>query len=184
MKQTKTQHIRDLIERIARINAAEEWFDDLSPTQLAVLSYLVRANRFSRSPSHVAEFLVTTRGTVSQTLQVLARKGMIEKIPSQTDRRWASYEATKVGLSALDHATIIDETLEKMDSQTREVLTNALGTLVRNALNARDRRSFGLCKTCRYYRPKKHGGFCTLLSEELIPEDGLKICHEHQMIAS
>lgn len=183
MKRSTTQHIRDLIERIARINAAEEWFDDLSPTQLAVLSYLAKANRFSRAPSQVAEFLVTTRGTVSQTLKVLARKGLIEKIPSQTDRRWASYEPTNAGLSALGRRTIIDEMIEKMDTKAKNALADGLETLVRSALGARDKKRFGVCKTCRHYARKKAGGFCTLLNEKLTRKDSLKICHEHQEAA-
>ena len=180
MKQPATQHIRDLLERIVRINAAEEWSDELSPTQLTALSYLVQANRFSRSPSQVAEFLATTRGTVSQTLKVLARKGLIEKILSQADRRWASYEVTKAGLSALNRSTVIDEVLEGLNTQTTNALAIGLEALVRDALKARGRRRFGVCKTCRYYKPKGTGGFCTLLREELTKKDAEQICHEYQ----
>lgn len=180
MKQPVSQHIRNLIERIVRINAAEEWSDEVSPTQLAALSYLVQANRFSRSPSQVAEFMATTRGTVSQTLKVLARKGLIEKKQSDTDRRWASYQVTNAGLEALKRLTVIDEVLEGLDSETTNALAIGLETLVRDALKARGRRRFGVCKTCRYYKHKKSGGFCTLLHEELTTKDASQICHEYQ----
>ena len=93
--ENKNQHrIRDLIERIARLNSADEWTDDLNPTQWSALSYLSQANQFSRSPSQVAEFMAATRGTVSQTLKALARKELIIEIRSQIDRRWISYDVT------------------------------------------------------------------------------------------
>jgi len=77
MEPASRHHIRELIERLARVSAADEWADDLNPTQKAALAYLARANQYSRSPSQVAEFLAATRGTVSQTLKALARKGLI-----------------------------------------------------------------------------------------------------------
>lgn len=183
MKQTNARHIRDLLERIVRINAAGEWSDDLSPTQLSVLSYLVQANRFSRAPSQVAEFMATTRGTISQTLKVLARKGLIEKIPSQTDRRWASYQVTNVGLQALANAGGLEDVLNGLDCQTSDALTTGLETLIRHALAARGYRPFGICKACRHFKQKKSGGFCSLLREELSSQDANQICHEYNEVA-
>lgn len=180
MKRPAKRHIRDLIERIARINASEEWSGQLSPAQLAALSYLAEANRFSRSPSQVAGFLATTRGTVSQTLKVLARKGLIEKIPSETDRRWASYQVTKAGQDALSRSTVFDQVLEDMEPETSDALASSLEVLIRDTLRARGMRRFGQCRTCRHYKPLQKGGLCTLLNEKLSREDARLICHEHQ----
>jgi len=62
--------IDDLVERLARISAADNWAEALNPPQRAALSYLSRANRVLRCPSHMA----VTRGTASQTLKSLERK--------------------------------------------------------------------------------------------------------------
>ena len=79
---TDTQTIRDLIDRLTRLAAAEEWNGPLNPSQFAALNYLARANRFSRATSHVADFLATTRGTASQTLKALSRKELIAETSS------------------------------------------------------------------------------------------------------
>lgn len=176
----KTHRIRELIERIARINAADEWTDGLNPTQWAALSYLARANRFSRSPSQVAEFMTATRGTVSQTLKALARKGLIEEVRSETDRRWISYNINKKGEQALERSTVVDEAIDGLEPEQAEVLIEGLEGLVRSALRARDKKPFGQCRTCRYHRPAKSGGFCNLLNEKLTQEESRQICHEYQ----
>lgn len=182
-RQTNPQHMRDLIERVARINAADEWRDDLNPTQWAALSYLARANRFSRSPSQVAAFMSATRGTVSQTLKALARKELIAEIRSETDRRWISYAVGPKGRQVLDRSTVIDEAIETLGSSRIQSLIEGLEALVRGALKARDQRSFGLCKTCPHHKSKRAGAYCMLLHEELTREEAEQICFEHQEAA-
>ncbi len=149
-------------------------------TQWAAFSYLARANRFSRSPSHVAEFMASTRGTVSQTLKALARKSLIEEVRSETDRRWISYAVASKGREALDRSTVIDAASENLLPSTAASLSRGLQLLVRSALKAGNRKPFGICKTCRYNQPKGNGGFCLLLNEVLAPEEVLQICCEHE----
>ena len=75
MSQSRT--LTDLLDRLARLHLASRRDDALNPAQAAALDYLARANRFSRMPSAVADYLAATRGTVSQTLKALAAKGLI-----------------------------------------------------------------------------------------------------------
>ena len=103
--------IRHLLDRLCRLAAAEEWTADLNPSQSAALAYLARANRFSRSPSQVADYLSSTRGTVSQTLKALHRKGYVAEVRSDTDRRSISYDVTRSGLAALGAAGLFEEPL-------------------------------------------------------------------------
>ena len=183
MKNAPRRRILDLIERIARLNAADEWTDGLNPTQWTALSYLARANRFSRSPSQVTEFMAATRGTVSQTLKALARKGLIEEVRSETDRRWISYAVTGDGEAALDRATLAEEALGTVDKALIDPLADGLEALLSGALAARGKRPFGLCRTCRHHKPKKAGGYCALLNEHLAPEETRQICYEHENAA-
>ncbi len=180
MKQRPRRHILDLIERIARINAADEWSGGLNPTQWTALSYLARANRFSRAPSQVTEFMAATRGTVSQTLKALARKGLIEEIRSETDRRWISYVVTEAGAATLDRSTLAEDALKGLDPSQVDPLADGLEAFLRGALKARGGRPFGLCKTCRHHKSRRTGGYCTLLDEDLAPEETRQICYEHE----
>lgn len=183
MTQEPKNEIRDLIERIGRINAADEWAGDLNPTQTAALSYLARANRFSRSPSQVSEFLSATRGTVSQTLKALARKGLISEVRSDADRRSISYEVTETGRNALVPATVIDQALEGLDEPVLQDLARSLRALIKAALVARGKRSFGICRECRYHQQQGGRGYCTLLNQPLAAYETGQICHEHQTAA-
>ena len=91
----------DLVDRLYRLNAAGDWADTLNPTQRMALAYLARANRFSRCPSHVAEYMALTRGTASQTLKALVRKKLIRSQRSSKDGRSISYQVTEQGLHVL-----------------------------------------------------------------------------------
>ena len=61
------------------------------------MAYLARANRFSRGPSHLADWLGTTRGTVSQTLKALERDGLISRKAYPTVPVTVEYALTPLG---------------------------------------------------------------------------------------
>ncbi len=90
-----SQRLRSLLDRTSRLLQAGHRTGDLNPPQVAALAYLSRANRFSRSPSQVADYLSATRGTVSQTLHALEGKGLIVPVRSDQDRRSLRYDLTE-----------------------------------------------------------------------------------------
>jgi len=183
MKTQKQNRIKELIDRIGRISAADEWGEEINPTQRTALSYLARANRFSRSPSQVSDFMTATRGTVSQTLKALAKKGLIEEVRSEHDKRSISYSVTKQGEAFFEKQNIIEDALSHLDDAESSRLLDGLETLVRNALELRSLRPFGVCKTCIHHKKKPRGGFCQLLDEELSEIEIAQICHEHSQVA-
>tara|TARA_R110002110_G_scaffold138271_4_gene323912 strand:- start:1157 stop:1681 length:525 start_codon:yes stop_codon:yes gene_type:complete len=169
-----------MLDRIARITASGDWGGEINPTQRAALSYLTNANRFSRSPSQVADYLSATRGTVSQTLKALARKGLVHEIRSELDKRTISYDVTEEGHAALNVRTVIDNALSQLSETKLNNLSCQLSDLIRQALMARGGRSFGVCRTCRHHRADTAGAFCLLLNEPLLPAEADLICHEHE----
>ncbi|WP_420332566.1 MarR family winged helix-turn-helix transcriptional regulator [Roseibium sp.] len=179
MKNESRSRVRTVLDRLQRLNASEDWADDLNPAQRSALGYLVRANRFSRSPSQVADYLCTTRGTASQTLKALEKKGLIERSAPDDDKRTISYDVTQAGFDAADRVDSLDEALERLDIENAVRLEETLSELIRIQLAARGFRSFGLCKTCKYHRPEKSGLYCTLLQVDLSPEQAGQLCHEH-----
>ncbi|CTQ60077.1 MarR family winged helix-turn-helix transcriptional regulator [Roseibium album] len=174
-----SQVIRDLIDRLSRLNAAEDWNGPLNPSQFAALSYLARANRFSRAPSHVAEYLVTTRGTASQTLKALARKGLICESRSETDKRSIRYDVTDLGKDMMKAPSGLANVIDDLPDEIVNGLTGSLKTLVREILKTRKGRSFGLCRTCAHHRKRGNEAYCKLLDVPLAPADANEICHEH-----
>ncbi|WP_299615997.1 MarR family transcriptional regulator [uncultured Tateyamaria sp.] len=181
MTSNQTQ-LRDLLHRIARLVVSEGWEEDLNPTQRAALRYLARANRFSRAPSHVADYLSATRGTVSQTLKALSRKGLIKEFPSETDRRSISYEPTPEGLmraSADDSMTVV---LSDLPDEDASDFVDHLSGFISAMLAQRGNRTFGMCSSCLHHEKRDHDGYCKLLGVELAPEERQQLCHEHREV--
>lgn len=174
-----SDHIRALVTRIARLDAAENWEDDLNPAQIAALQYLARANRFSRAPSHVAEYLGTTRGTTSQTLKALERKGCVTETPSETDRRSISYTLTDAGRAAVARQNTLTEVVKGLSAEDQDRLRDTLTVILTASLAANGGRAFGMCETCVHHQRTGTGAFCGLLSLPLAPAETQQICHEH-----
>lgn len=173
-------HIHALISRLARLDGAETWSDALNPAQIAALEYLSRANRFSRAPSHVAEYLGTTRGTMSQTLKALMRKGYVSETRSDADKRSIRYDLTAEGSAVLARSTALAGAIESLPECERHVLSKSLSTILETAVTMRGGRAFGVCATCAFHRSAGHGAFCELLSVPLASEETDQICHEHE----
>ena len=177
----------ELMERLGRIVAGDNWAEGLNPTQRAALSYLARANRFSRRPSAVAEYLAATKGTVSQTLQALERKGFAERKASETDGRAARYDPTPSGLRALKGRRASLAALEAMDRRQIDHLTSSLEAAIGGLLAARGGRAFGVCRSCRHFQRAAPDGDphrCGLLHVPMTAGDAEKICVEHEESAT
>jgi DNA-binding MarR family transcriptional regulator len=90
-----------VLERLARLMRSEEHAEGLNPAQWEGLRYLGRANRFSNSPGALTRYLGATKGTVSQTLMALERKGFIAKSSRPGEKRSITLRLTTRGESAL-----------------------------------------------------------------------------------
>jgi DNA-binding MarR family transcriptional regulator len=177
-----------LLERIGRTLHNDGHSEGLKPTQWEALRYFARANRFSRSPSALTAYLGMTKGTVSQTMTALERKGLIDKTTGAADRRHVQVEVTAKGRKLLksDPLDGMAAALSRLPAGHRRELKNDLGEILRMTLRQRDGHPFGACKTCRYFQKNAPGGAphkCGLLLEPLSTADGEMICVEQEEAA-
>ena len=177
-----------LLERIARILQNDGHSEGLKPTQWEALRYFARANRFSRSPSALTAYLGMTKGTVSQTMSALERKGLIDKTTGEADRRHIQIEVTAKGEKLLtrDPLENLSASLSKLPAGQRKELKEGLGDFLRATLRQRKGQPFGACRTCRYFEKNALGGAphkCGLLEEPLSAADSEMICVEHEEAA-
>ncbi len=177
-----------LLERLSRILQNEGHAGGLKPTQWEVLRYLARANRFSRSPSAVTAYLGMTKGTVSQTLNALERKGLIRKKSDPADLRNLRLELTARGAALLGRDPLdgLTTAAGRLTASERRHLSDGLEKTLRAALRRRGGRPFGVCKTCRFFEKNAKDGAphrCGLLEVPLSAEDGEKICVEQEPAA-
>jgi DNA-binding MarR family transcriptional regulator len=176
---TEDEEIAELLDRIARLHSARRRSAALPEAQVAALDYLARANRFSRTPSAVADYLAATRGTVSQTLIALARKGLVTDDPAPDDRRSRVYSLTPKGQAEIGRAGGGPDWRGAGQDARAALLIGlraALAVMIREAGG----RTFGLCRSCRHHRPGEGGAFCALLGMALAPAETDQICAEHQ----
>jgi len=156
----------------------------LQPVHFQVLNFLARANKHSDTPAAVANYLGMTRGTVSQSLIILEKKGYIEKRPDNKDKRVVHLRLRPEGAEVLkqarpsdlfDGATSILRSSENPPSDTN-VFQQALTALQK----ANQSQSFGVCKTCRNFSSRDGGFFCELTQQPLSIEESEQICQEHK----
>ena len=176
---TDKLHVRDLINRLARLDSARGWAGNLNPTQLSMLGYLAQANRFSRSPSHVAEYLGTTRGTATQSLKSLLQKGYLTELRSEVDKRVISYELTKTGQLVARTPAPLQTALASLGHEERQVLQRILNSLLLDIITRNKGREFGFCRDCIHHQNRDGAPYCALLTLALTPDEAGQICHEH-----
>ena len=169
-----------LVERLAHVLREElrtvATAHGLALAQLEVLRYLARANRFSDTVSGLVDYLGATKGTLSQTVSALERKGLVERLPDAGDGRVQHCRLTEAGeevVRASRCSVMVQRVL--LDDATADRVEG----LLRNLLNARGGWAFGVCATCAHHRVTDQGRRCALLGVYLTEDDATRICKEH-----
>ena len=85
---TESIDVAVLLNRLSRIAHALQFSNGLNPAQWEALRYIGRANRYSASPTALADYVGSTKGTVSQTLIALEAKGYVSR---SRKTRYASF---------------------------------------------------------------------------------------------
>lgn len=173
------------LERLARVMRAREHADGLNPAQREALRYLARANRFSNTPGALTRYLGATKGTISQTLMTLERKGLIAK--AARDARAVRLSLTDRGreMLARDPWTELAADAEELGGKTRRRTQRGLEELLARELQRAGLASFGICSGCKFFREKGRDGdaggshLCMLFEAALTAEDAGCICIEH-----
>ena len=183
--------VTDLLERLAQFQRAYQQGDGLNPAQWTALRFFARANRYSRSATALTAFLGSTKGTVSQTLNALERKRLIVRRPDPRDGRAAKVELTDAGRAQLEQDPLngLDAAVAELMPAAQRELLDHLTRLLATLQKLNDRRAFGICQTCRFFRRNdavgEDGGphRCGLTLEPLADSDIDLICAEHQRAA-
>ena len=176
----------EYLTRITRLIQAEERASaaGLLPVQLHALDYLARCNRYSDRPAAVGDYLQITKGTASQTLLALDRRGLIEKRADAEDRRVVRLRITRKGHALLRRAMpppLVGGALDTLQASEQKKLLAALDALLRRLQVVNNGRTFGVCHTCRHFQRDADDHFRRgLTTEPLSSTDGRRICREHE----
>lgn len=174
----------ELVERLGNLMRTElrksGADESLQPVQLQALVYLSKANRYSNTPQALADYLGLTKGTVSQTLLLLDRRGLIERFEDDIDRR-----VVRLRLSAAGEQFLYE-------SQPSLAWTNATRNIspnrIRNAVSAlrealtqlqedNEGSTFGPCTSCRQcQRLSQRVSRCGLKGDRISGPEMRRIC--------
>lgn len=175
-----------LIDRISTLVRSEERKKytalGLQPIQGQILDYLAQCNSMSDTPAAVAEYFGLTKGTVSQSLQVLERKGYIEKNPNEQDRRILHLRLSASGESVLKEIQACDiypATEHTIPKEQFDALNQALLSTLLALQKANNLKSFGVCYSCYYFLELDQHYHCDLTQQPLNQHAAVKICREH-----
>jgi DNA-binding MarR family transcriptional regulator len=141
-----------LLLQAARIVQAEGYDGELSPAQWMALRFFASANQFSRTPSALADFQSTTRGTATQTIKALVAGGYLRQLKSKADRRCVNLQLTVRGRRAVarDPFESLVRAIAALDTPGRIGLHAGLQHVLASAGGTH--RRFGGCRDCSHIR--------------------------------
>jgi MarR family transcriptional repressor of emrRAB len=179
-----------LIERIGTIIRAEERKKyaalGLQPIHIQVLDYLSACNSYSNTAVGVTEYFGLTKGTVSQTLQVLERKGYVEKQVDEEDARVTHLTLSKNGELLLEKANnddVFEQAQQAVLSKEYETLDDALRMTLFTLQQGCEAKSFGSCNSCANFNIEDNHYICTETRLPVSQIETHKICREHRLAA-
>lgn len=176
---TRVSDLHLLLERISSLFRSElrtaASRHDLKLVQLEALVYLSVANRYSDTAGALTEYLGVTKGTVSQTLRVLERRGLVRKSTDPDDGRVVHCSLTPRGKAIVDDGYPV----VSFASDDQRSATAAARELLRVLQAGHDYQTFGQCRTCVHLQSEGKRLRCGLTGERLRRAETLKICREH-----
>lgn len=179
--------IAELVNRLGRVVHCMQFSEGLNPAQWEALRYMRRANRYSRTPTALADFLGTTKGTASQTIKALASKGYLRRLPEPTDGRVCRLEITDAGTGLLQK-----DPMRRLESACMETgadcstTIDSLNRLLRGLQSSCGAPEFGTCHRCTHFCGDDAGSEsdgphrCGLTTEPLSEIESTHICVNFQ----
>ena len=154
--------------------------ESLQPVHLQALIYLSRANRYSNTPQALAAYLGLTKGTVSQTLLILDRRGLIERYQDDVDRRVVRLRLSTSGEQLLYEA----QPALAWQNATRNIspnrirnATSALREALATLLEDNEGSLFGECTSCAHCQKlSQRISRCGLMGDRLSGPETRRLC--------
>lgn len=175
-----------LIERISTLIRAEERRKyaalGLQPIHVHVLDYLNNCNSYSNTAAAITEFFGLTKGSVSQTLQVLERKGYVEKHLDSEDGRVTHLCLTSKGEEVLvftSNDDIVEQAQHAVNAKQYKTLDEALRMTLFALQRNGHAKSFGSCNTCIHFNIEDNHYICSVTHLPVYRIETHKICREH-----
>ena len=170
------------LERLARLMRSASHTEGLNAAQWEALRYFARANGFSNSPGALTKYLGATKGTTSQTVLSLIKKGAIAKTLRDNDGRSIVLILTEAGrkMLGLDPLLSLDKAIAKLGDKTSKRFSKGLNELLQIEVGRQVEPSFGNCAGCVHAAKDKGEVWCKVLNVNVSEDDSQKLCVHHK----
>ncbi|MBI2718527.1 MAG: MarR family transcriptional regulator [Rhizobiales bacterium] len=186
--QVSGEVIASRLQRLLRLMRANEHSAGLNPAQWEALRFVARANRFSNVPSVLTKYLGATKGTVSQTVKTLEKKGLIVKSRRPDERRSVALMLTPQGQAVLelDPWRRLVMSADELGNKARRRLGRNLAEMLEAEVARAGLPHFGICVSCRFFRERGREShargphLCMLFDEPISSEEAGQLCSSHE----
>jgi DNA-binding MarR family transcriptional regulator len=171
------------LERLARLIRSASHTHGLNAAQWEALRFLSRANHFSNSPGALTRYLGATKGTTSQTVLSLIKKGAITKSLRDNDGRSVVLVLTEAGEKILGDDPLIrlEKSIAKLGDKTSKRFSKGLSELLQIEVEDQGEPSFGNCAGCLNAKKDQGEVWCKVLSVKVSIADAQKFCIYHKV---
>ena len=165
--------IAELLVHVGRAARSEGAGSELTAAQWTCLRFFARANASTRTPSCFASFQATTRGTASQIIKSLERRGLISRSRSDRDGRSVCFDLTGRGRAMLARDPLGDliGVIGGLAPGERERFLMTLSRLASALADRREGPAFGTCRDCTHFGLSADTAYCACMAFELGAED-------------
>ncbi len=127
-----------LIEQVGKAAYNLGYTPGLNPAQWAALRYFEETTLERRTVTGFAQFQGTTKGTASQTVAALVRKGYLRRVGDKQDRRVHRLMITEEGqnLLKIDPLQDLSKALEALEQEERWALAVSMEKVLRQLIRA------------------------------------------------
>ena len=127
-----------LIEQVGKACYNLGYTPGLNPAQWAALRYFQETTVDRRTVTGFANFQGTTKGTASQTVAAMVRKGFLERVADKNDRRVHRLVLTEEGENLLtqDPLQALASAVDQLEEQERWALAVNMEKVLRQIIKA------------------------------------------------
>jgi|TARA_B110000438_G_scaffold301002_1_gene354773 DNA-binding MarR family transcriptional regulator len=136
--QLSSRSLARLIEQVGKACYNLGYTPGLNPAQWAALRYFQETTTDQCTVTGFANFQGTTKGTASQTVAALVRKGYLKRVADKKDRRVHRLVLTPEGeaMIAQDPLQALADAVEKLEEQDRWALAINMERVLRELIRA------------------------------------------------
>ena len=174
----------EVIAYLVRLGNGVDYTHGFTSAQWAALRYFSMANRFSRTLSAFADYHVTTRGTASQTVNNLVKKGFLKRMPSPINGRSRQIDLTTKAhaMNKVDPFEELVQVLAELPETQLGEMTSTLERVMRRIAGDLRRPFIGTCLICRHLeesageQDSEKTYTCSLVGKALGPSEIGELC--------